>query len=351
MQIGICTRYDRHENAYLATIFADWLHVHGFEVSLFVPNTVKHYARQGRRWDDKKHWQGDKSFTAWSATQSAILWMIPPTLPQLAFVQGRNIPCYAVFDPAASDVASRAAYTQVDKLLTLNREMSAACHNYPGYDKNYFSMPVTPASPIYTRTSRRDKGKPVVLWPVFDGDWRRYNSELLPVVENFLRKHSDEFTLRISLSSRDLPGQFRRTVQRWSRKYKSVELQTCRDIRWRDLTFHDAAVTLWPSLVENAMLRALTSYTYGVPVVGFMYPPNRELLAANTELCPSLAMSRYGQYTDEQDYGSEQMIALMQKVMMCVHSPAMLAEASENVTRYIVARTSMFSRAMSELFE
>jgi len=128
-------------------------------------------------------------------------------------------------------------------------------------------------------------------------------------------------------------------------------LITCRDIAWRDMHYQTADVLFWPTRVENAMLRGLQAYAYGMPIIGFMASPVNELLAANPNLAVPVAEKDKDSAGYIVDDPHKLYVELMDKLVSVVHTPALLVEASANATRFIRARCTQFSAAMNKLFK
>lgn len=307
--------------------------------------------QQGSRWDTRRHDGARVQFTDWCGYRDIVVWLVPPSPVQLAYLRGHGRQSYVLYDPHELWVSNTLnAYRQADAVLALNRSSGERCAADPSIRKAVY-LPLAPGSPTYKKSVTA--GLPVVLWPLFDGDWARFDhKDLIPRMSAFLEATAGTHSLRIVLSSNTIPAHIVREFQIWNRRYSFVSLQTCRNVLWRDLQYQGADVMFWPSTVENAMLRCLHAYNHGIPVVGVMVDAAAELLAAN----PQLAVAATKAHCGRQGYAegiSSGIIhpAMLSRLASAVQSPGMLAEATENVTRFTSARQRLFNMAMTKLFK
>jgi hypothetical protein len=350
MRVGICTRYDRDESALTATIFADWLRANGYDVSMFVvPSSV--VLSQGNWWDTH-HFHGSRVlFSDWVGHRDVVVWMSVPHREQLEYLQKNGIKSFVLYDhymPFCKEIMT--VYSAADFLLVVNRACAYRCMTSAKIGKPFF-VPLVPNTPMYDR-NRRPGALPTVLWPVFDEDWCRFDSTiLLPQMTELLRKFNNMFSLRIVISTYRLPSKMLRTFQTWQKQYDSVSLHTCRNIRWRNLQYQHADIMFWPSYIENAMLRGLHAYSFGVPIVGINANPMSELLAAAPQLSVAVTennKTRYG-YLDTPTQELHE--ALLERLLAVIQSPDILTSASAGVTRFISSRHKTFEIAMKKLFK
>lgn len=350
-RIGICTRYDRNECSYVATTIADWLDQRGFDVSMLVIPTSK-VSAQGVSWDTRQHHGSRVLFTDWCSHRDIVIWTVIPQPVQLQYLRKQKIKSYVLYDPQELKTAAvTQAYHTADQVLAINRSCGERCavdNKIP----RFVYLPLTPNTPDYTYRPKTD-GRPVtIVWPIYDGDWRRFNCrDMLVRVSKFLAKVVGAYELRIVLSSSDIPLEYVRTIMGWARRYPFVTVRTSRHILWRELQYHGADVMLWPSTVENAMLRGLYAYSHGISIVGVMANPMSELLAVN----PHLAVGVPKPECDRHGYPagvSSDIIhpAMLSRLLSIVQSPAILVEANANVSRFVAARRKLFSTTMTKLF-
>ncbi len=351
-RIGICTRYDRHEGTYVATIIADWLVANCFFVSMFIVPGKRTRIKQGKSWDTAACDGNKVLFSDWVAAVDIVVWIVQPQPEQVTYLLQHKIKSYVIYDfydvvvGSTLEMFKHAAY-----IIALNRACAVKCANWSKVNRPLF-LPLAPGNPIYQRRGLFDSSRVTVLWPIFDGDWMRYGDTANSHIDKMLREHAGTFFLNIVVSSADIPVHVLRPLQIWRKLYPdTVRLITCRNSEWRDMHYQTADVMFWPSRVENAMLRGLQAYSYGVPVVGFMASPVSELLAAN----PTLAVNVAEKDKDSAGYivGDPHKLyaALVTKLIYVIQSPAVLAEASMNATRFIKARGTQFSAAMNKLFK
>lgn len=340
-RIGICTRYDRDETSFVATILADWLDARGVDVSLF-PVIVDKPAKQGTTWDRYLAVAGVVPFTEWAEQLDTVVWTLPPTYEQQKWLQAEGIRSIVLFDKdLASSKTNRKVYQRADMLLATNTaEAAACCHTAPTVPAAY--LPLVPNSPTYKKA--KVAAKPVVLLPIFDDDVRRQGKQLFTFLSKGMEIYHDKIELRVILSgSRNLlPPAHRRILSRWRQRYRSVSLTTCRDIRWRELQYQKADVMLWPSLVEKAMLRGLQAYCCGVPVVTYAVEPVLELAKINPQL---VSPADGGSHMSEEACGR-----LFGTLLRAASNPAELLDCSDRVADFMKVRASLFNIAMSAVF-
>ncbi len=350
-RIGICTRYDRHECAYVSTVLADWLEQRGFDVSMLVVPPSKVVA-QGVSWDTRHHHGNRVLFTDWCGYRDIVIWTVIPQPVQLQYLRKLKIKSYVLYDPwAVKTTELLQAYNNADQVLAINRSCGERCavdNKIP----RFVYIPLVPNTPDYQYSSRTDGRPPTVLWPVYDGDWQRFDcKDMLGRMSKFLAKAAGVYNLRIVLSSSDIPADYVRTMMGWARRYSFVSVQTRRDVLWRELQYRDADVMFWPSTVENAMLRGLHAYSHGISIIGVTANPMSELLAVNPHMgvsVPKADCDRHGYPEGISSAISHP--AMLSRLLSVVQSPTILAEANACVSRFMVARRRLFSAAMTKLF-
>lgn len=350
-RIGICTRYDRHEYSYVATVLAEWLDQRGFDVSMFV---VPHsrVVSQGVRWDKRQHHGSQALFTDWGMHRDIVIWTVLPQLSQLRYLRKQKIKSYVLYDPSEENTTEGSqVYSAADQVLAINRSCGSRCALASKISR-FVYLPLVPHTPDY-RYKPKTFGQPTtIVWPIYDGDWRRFDRvDMFSRMSKFLANVAGPYELRIVLSSSDIPSEHVRVIMRWARKYPFVSVRTCRDILWRELQYHGADVMFWPSTVENAMLRGLNAYSYGISIIGVMANPMSELLAVNPHMAvpvPKSDCDRHGHPTKV----SSEIIhpAMLSRMLGIVQSPAILTEANANVSRFMAARRRLFSATMTEIF-
>lgn len=350
-RIGICTRYDRNEYSYVATLLAEWLDQRGFDVSVFVVPHSK-VVPQGVSWDKRQHHGSKVLFTDWCRHRDIVIWTVLPQTAQYQHLRKQQIQSYVLYDPWDEHTTERLkVYRNADRVLALNRSCGVRCA-VDSKIQRYVYLPLAPSTPDYKHKYRTD-GSPVrVVWPIYDGDWQRFDRmDMLTRMSKFLANAVGTYELRIVLSSSTIPLEYVRTIMSWTRKYPFVSVTTCRSVLWRDLQYHGVDAMFWPSTVENAMLRGLYAYSYGISIIGVMANPMSELLAVNPHMAvpvPAADCDRHGFPTKV----SSEIInpAMLSRLLSIVQSPAMLTEANANVSRFMSARRRLFSETMKELF-
>jgi hypothetical protein len=308
--------------------------------------------RQGTDWDNKSHDGNKVLFSDWVSSLDVVVWLVPPQAEQLEYLAEHKVKSYVLYDchatprPQKLDMLKNAVC-----ILAVNRACAIRCAHTLTPPRSIF-LPLVPSTPTYQRHGLIEESLLTVLWPLFDGDWLRYGGDIFPHMDKMLRRWAGKFLLRIAVSSADIPANILRQLQLWKKRYpETVSLSTCRNIAMRDTQYHAADVLFWPTRVENAMLRALQAYAYGMPVIGFMANPMCELLAANPELAVPVA---------EKDTDSTGFIVreshklysgIVEKLITAVQTPAQITVASANATRFIKARGNQFEAAMQKLFK
>lgn len=350
-RIGICTRYDRNEYSYVATILADWLEQRGFDVSLLVVPRGKPVP-QGVSWDTRQHSGSRVLFTDWCQHRDVVIWTVLPQPAQLQYLRTHKIKSYVLYDPWEEKTPARLqAYHNADQVLAINRscgERCAADNKIP----RFVYLPLVPNTPDY-KYKPSTAGRPVtIVWPIYDGDWRRFDCmDMRMSLSRFLKTTDGAYELRVVISSSDIPSTTIHDMLRWSRKYPFVTVQTCNSVLWRELHYHDADVMFWPSTVENAMLRGLHAYSHGLSIIGLMANPMSELLAVNPHLAVGVPRSECDRHGYPVLVSSDTIHkAMLSRVLGVVQSPSILVEANANVSRFMSARRRMFSKTMTDLF-
>lgn len=350
-RIGICTRYDRNEYAYVATILAEWLDQQGFDVSLFVVPFSK-VVPQGVSWDKRQHHGSKVLFTDWCSHRDIVIWTVLPQTSQSQHLRKQKIKSYVLYDPWDEKTPERLqAYRNADQVLTLNRSCGERCAVDSKIPRTTY-LPLAPNTPDY-KYKRRTDGSPVrVVWPIYDGDWQRFDRmDMTTRMSKFLANAAGTYELRVVLSSSTIPPEYVSAIMRWASKYPFVSVHTCRDVLWRDLQYHGADVMFWPTTVENPMLRGLQAYSYGISIIGVMANPMNELLAANPHMAVPVSKSDCDRHGYPVRVSSEIIHpAMLSRLLSIVQSPAILTEANANVSRFMAARRRMFSATMKELF-
>jgi len=349
-RVGICTRYDRHECSYVATILADWLDSRGYDVTMYVLPQSR-VVPQGNSWDTR-HYHGSKVlFSDWCQHRDIILWSVLPQAHQLQYLKCQGACNYVLYDPHIPLNESEESYSSSDNVLALNNAGNERCRTTKTIHKSAY-VPVMPSTPQYV-THNRSGGVPTVVWPIFDGDCLRYIwKKLVRRMSQFMASTNGEFKLKIVMSSTGIPAEMLREFQVWRRRYKLVTLHTQRSVLWRELHYHGADVMFWPSTVENAMLRGLYAYANGVPIVGIMATPMGELLTANKHMAVQVEQDDCDRHGYVRDLSSDIIYeSLLRRLRSVVQSPHSLIEASENVGQFMAARQRVFSAAMLKLFK
>lgn len=350
-RIGICTRYDRHECSYVATILAEWLEHRGFDVSMWVVPYSKSVP-QGVSWDTRQHCGNNVLFTDWCSHLDIVIWIVLPQLSQLQYLRKLKIKSYVLYEPLEYRTSNRLqVYQAADHVLALSRSSGTMCAADRTVSQ-FVYLPLVPSTPEYKHKYKQANEPVQVVWPIYDGDWRRFDwADMLPRMSQFLADNTGGYALRVVLSSADIPRNAVRVIMRWARQYEFVAVRTCRYVLWRDLQYHGADLMLWPSTVENAMLRGLQAYSHGVPIIGVMASPVSELLAVNPHLAVPVTKSDCDRHGYPAKVSSASInAAMLSRLRSVVPAPAILAEASASVCRFMSNRRRVFSDTMREIF-
>ena len=350
-RIGICTRYDRHEYSYIATVLAEWLDRRGFDVSLFVAPYSK-VVPQGVSWDKRQHHGSKVLFTDWCTHMDTVIWTVLPQPAQSQHLRKQKIKSYVLYEPWEEKTTERLqAYRNADKVLAFNRSCGERCA-LDSKIPRFAYLPLATNTPDY-RHKPRPAGSPVrIVWPIFDGDWQRFDrTDLFDRMSKFLAKAAGTYELRVVLSSSTIPPEDVRIIMGWARRHPFVTVLTCRNVLWRDLQYHEADVMFWPNTVENTMLRGLHAYSYGISIIGVMANPMSELLAVNPHMAVPVAKSGCDRHGYPTKVSSEIInLAMLSRLLGIVQSPTILTEANANVSRFMAARRRAFSDTMTDLF-
>lgn len=350
-RIGICTRYDRNEGSYVATIIADWLDQQGFDVSMLVipPSKV---VPQGVSWDTRHHHGSRVLFTDWCSHCDIVIWTVIPQPVQLQYLRKLKIKSYVLYDPyEVKNTVTLQAYHNADQVLAINRSCGERCVADNKISRSVY-LPLVPNTPDYKHRPKTDGRAATIVWPIYDGDWQRFDCrDMLIRVSKFLAKVVGAYELRVVISSSNIPTEYVRKIMSWASRYPFVHVRTSRNILWRTLQYHGTDVMLWPSTVENAMLRGLYAYSHGISIVGVMANPMSDLLAVNPHLAVAVPKAECDRHGYPEGVSSDIIHpAMLSRLLGIVQSPAILAEANENVSRFVAARRKLFSSTMTKLF-
>jgi hypothetical protein len=292
-------------------------------------------------------------FTDWCQQRDIIVWAVVPQLAQLHYLSNRGVKNFLLYDqPEADAVDLSPIFGSIDNVLSLNCVNTSMCVLTKAvYTHTY--LPIVPHTPQYRIHSRAMGAQPTVVWPVFDGDCTRCMWEkLIGHMSPFMADMHDVFRLKIVLSGGSIPAALLREFQVWRRRYRNVSLHTQRSVLWRELHYHGADLMFWPSTVENALLRGLHAYANEVPIVGIMANPMSDLLLANPHLTVPIADTDCDMFGYVEPFPSDIIYSsLLSRLLSVVQLPCVLAEASENVGKFMAARQKAFSAAMLKLFK
>ena len=274
MELGICTRYMRHEAAFAALRVADFVNGYGGDVSIYTP-TARPSLLDPRR-DAKCCRSSEVSFTRWAARQTHILWTHIPHIEQLQWAKQQRIRTSILVLWHELIPAHRAVLAAADHVIC----PSSACLELlrrVGL-RNCVYVPWDGGQPLHRKPAAYRIACPRVLLPLWDGGPRRTEMTLVDVVGRTLRQQpACEITLACNTSvlraaamrrfmglTRMFPGRFTvcRNVHPWE--------------RFKLFQAHD--LTLYPSHGENTGLTAIQSVELGTPVLGFHFRPLYEVV-------------------------------------------------------------------------
>jgi len=273
-KIGVCTRYSHHEATYAALRIAQWAREHGHSYSLFTPTAGK--------LDITPEWDADVvqgRFTDWCAGVEHVIWTTIPHPEQVRYVRAQG---------SKTSVLLLLSTIQLPDLDT-----ASLCHSVLAPTRDVFEVmfaaglrhvryvPWEAGHPICKKPSNHVVDPLRVLLPWWDGNVRRVDPGILPLLEKRLQQHRN-LHLTVAYSSGTLPSAFSRALRRLSRWYpERLQLRKGLDLYQRLKLFRDHDLTLWCTLHESLGLVGLTSINMGTPIIGFNLRPLAEILTAD----------------------------------------------------------------------
>lgn len=273
-KVGICTRYSHHEATYAGLRIAQWAKDHGHSYSLFTPSTDKRDITP--EWDAQVV-QG--KFTDWCKDVEHVVWTTIPHPEQIRYVRSQG--------------AKTSVLLMMNTIHFRDLDTAALAHNVLAPTRDVFEV-MFAAGMRHARYVPWEAGFPVckkppnhlveplhVLLPWWDGNIRRIDPGILPLLEKRLQQHKN-LRVTVAYSSSTLPSVFSRYLRRLRRWYPNkLRLAKGLDQFDRLQLFQNHDLTLWCTLHESLGLIGLTSINMGTPIVGFNLRPLAEILTAD----------------------------------------------------------------------
>lgn len=285
MELGICTRYGRHEAAFAALRLADVAAAAGLDVSIYT--MTPEFVSLGSRWDHRVIRASHVKFTDWVSRQSHVLWTTTPHLEQMEWVrdQGkRTIALVSWHEVTTFDIMVLA---EMQHLICPTR----ACFDLLRHSEfhNLVCMPWDAGLPLHIKHRNHDPRKPKLLLPLWDGNARRTEMTVMHVMQRVMQRHPDA-TLTIAYNSSSICSAGKRKLCELRHLHPDrVQCIKSPHPRDRPLLFQAHDLTIWPTHYESLGLVGLQSIEMGTPVIAFNFQPINEILAPSNSISVSCA--------------------------------------------------------------
>lgn len=274
MRIGIYTHYAMCDQAYFAIRLCDLLQKRDLDFSLY---SDKPPGKLGCAYDRRVVSRQKMSFTAWSKTQTVIVWTHIPRSEVLMYCKRNGIRTIVV--PMWQDLVPpfRKSLRTADLVVA----MSAECHML---FKDIYKVRNCVLLPFDTGLSPIKKSKGVnprkirLLLPWFDRNAKCSSAQFILVLRNII-EHIDETQLTIAITpSHFSPAvvKFFRALQRRCPERVTILRGVPVNKRADIYAAHDLSII--PAECDNYGLCALTSITMGTPVIAAAIPPQTDFL-------------------------------------------------------------------------
>ncbi len=262
MQIGVYTRYFRHEATYVALRIAQWVTAHGGDVSLY--SDEKNHCSVDPDWDAQVRHPPLK-FTEWAKSCTTIVWTHTPLPEQLSWC-ARNKK-RAVLVPLWHELRSddRRAYRGASFVVTPARAVACLLKARWGLS-TCLTAPWDPGLPWTVKSGLKNKEKLRLLLPWYDHAPNVSSEPLLKLLVSLSQREDMSLTITYS-PSRVMPSAARR-LQGLTKPGHVTLLKSVPPWQ-RALVYGQHDLTLWPAEAENTGLVGLSSLAMGTPVIAF----------------------------------------------------------------------------------
>ncbi len=185
MELGICTRYTRHEATFAAVRLANAAVEVGVDASIFTMTDQP--VAIDRRWDRTLVTARQNAFTKWVTTRQHILWTFLPTLAQVRWVKDQQKRTSALILWHELSPEDRHILSEFDYLICPNR----ACYDLLRMWglRNCVCVPWDCGWPVHVKPASYQMDHPKLLLPLWDGNPRRTEMTILDIVRLVLQRH------------------------------------------------------------------------------------------------------------------------------------------------------------------
>ncbi len=280
MELGICTRYTRHEATYAAVRLASGAAELGNDASLFA--ITDHPAEIDRRWDRTVTQNRSLVFTKWATPHKHILWTTLPTMGQVLWAKRQQKRTSALILWHELDQEDRPLLAELDWLI---------CPHLACYEllqswglRNCICLPWDCGLPLHVKPCDYSIEQPKLLLPLWDGNARRTEMTIVEIVRLVLQRHPTAL-VTVACNSSSMRSCALLRLAKLAASFKG-RLQIQRQVRpadrFRLFQAHD--LTLWPTHFESTCMTALQSIEMGTPVMGFSFTPTNEVLTPQNSI-------------------------------------------------------------------
>lgn len=288
MQLGICTRYVRHEANYAGIRLANMARQLGIDVSIY--NVGTNTPDVDPQWDKRVVTSDITTYPAWARKQTHILWTHTPDMLQFEWTLMNQIKTSVMILLhratmfGSDDEITDAVYVMAhaDKLIC----PSDACYkSYAESFTNCWYLPLDYGNPLYTHDADKPIDAPRILLPLWDGASRRMEMTALQLVVNTLHEFQ-KVTITIPYDRKVTHASVvrrLRTIQQCFPGRVTLAHSVRPSARFTYYQSHD--LTLYPTQHETLALNILASLEMGTPVVAFNAMPVSEILDDDNGVC------------------------------------------------------------------
>lgn len=276
MQVGIYTRYFRHEATYAAIRIAEQLQCDGHDVSLFSNDVVM--TPTCPQWDAKVVRTGPRGFTAWARDQDVLIWTHAPNPAQVGWAKHNNKHVVLVAVGYELRSVDRKTYRAADVVVCPSRSLADLLRSRWSLKT---CMPVTwdCGWPVTTKTAISVNKLRVLLPTEFCS--APFEMQTLGILAAAVEANEALEVTVTYTPSRWQPIETRILREFLKMSPQRVTLLKSTPLAALPLLYQRHDLTLWPTVCDNFGLGGIFSLTMGTPVVAFDATPMNELVAGN----------------------------------------------------------------------
>lgn len=272
MNVGIYTRYNHSDEAYLAARLADFVQSTGATPSIYSANAP---TKIGFLYDNVVEHKKTKKFTDWLVGKRTVVWTHIPPIEHIYCAQRLGIrtvlaPMWQSIRPPFKRVIKSADYLVAFSLEC--RDLYKAIFRF----KNVVLVPFDAGLPPF-RKAENPKEHIKIFLPWFDDNARCTQIEFLPELENLLHNFP-QVSLTVAVSSSKFSSSVCKFLNTLNDKTGRLTLTRRVPVIERPALFMRHDLTLFPAECDNYGLCSLTSISCGTPVVAFGVSPQTDFV-------------------------------------------------------------------------